>query len=92
MLRFFQHVMHTVELILKHLSKLQDAQGRDIPILCVRDVEVHLLDERGQVVILKENVAISKKTWPSQVRFTNPSCALVNFLKQVGVLMQDSSH
>ena len=39
--------------------RLRDAQGSDIPVTDMRDVQIELLDERGQVVILKERVAIS---------------------------------
>ena len=43
-------------------SNLQDAQGRSIPILDMpdmRDVEIHLVDERGKHVLLRETVAVS---------------------------------
>ena len=40
-------------------SNLQDAQGRTIPILDMRDVEIHLVDEHGKHVLLRETVAVS---------------------------------
>ena len=41
------------------VTKLHDAQGREIPVLAMRDVEVHLMDECGRNVILRETVAVS---------------------------------
>ena len=39
--------------------QLHDAQGRQIPVMGMRDVEVHLTDETGRQVVLREHVAIS---------------------------------
>eukprot|EP00435_Cladocopium_sp_Y103_P044552 s818_g12.t1 len=39
--------------------QLHDAQGRKIPVMGMRDVEVHLTDEVGRKVILQESVAVS---------------------------------
>jgi hypothetical protein len=39
--------------------QLHDAQGRKIPVMGMRDIEVHLTDETGRKVVLKEHVAIS---------------------------------
>lgn len=41
------------------VAQLHDAQGRQIPVLAMRDVEVRLWDQSGQAVILQEHVAIS---------------------------------
>ena len=38
---------------------LHDAQGRQIPVLGMRDIEVHLMDETGRKVVLRESVAVS---------------------------------
>jgi len=38
---------------------LHDAQGRGIPFHSMKDVEVHLLDQSGKLVVLRESVAIS---------------------------------
>ena len=38
--------------------RLRDAQGGDIPVTDMRDVQIELLDEKGQVIILKERIAI----------------------------------
>ena len=39
--------------------KLHDAQGVQIPVSDMRDVEIQLVDQSGRVVMLKERVAIS---------------------------------
>ena len=39
--------------------QLHDAQGRQIPVMGMRAVEVHLADETGRQVVLREHVAIS---------------------------------
>ena len=41
------------------VTKLHDAQGRSIPVLGMRDIEVHLMDQGGQMIVIKEHVAIS---------------------------------
>ena len=38
---------------------LHDAQRRQIPVMRMRDIEVHLMDETGREVVLKESVAAS---------------------------------
>ena len=38
---------------------LHDAQGRQIPVFGMRDIEVHLMDETGRKVVLRESVAVS---------------------------------
>ena len=38
---------------------LHDAQGRQIPVMGMRDIEVHLMDETGRKVVLRESVAVS---------------------------------
>ena len=40
-------------------TRLHDAQGRAIPVLGMRDVEVQLLDQSGKMVVIREHVAIS---------------------------------
>ena len=40
-------------------TRLHDAQGRTIPVLGMRDVEVQLLDQTGKMVVIREHVAIS---------------------------------
>ena len=40
-------------------TRLHDAQGRAIPVLGMRDVEVQLLDQNGKMVVIREHVAIS---------------------------------
>ena len=39
--------------------RLHDAQGVQIPVSDMRDVEIQLVDQSGRVVMLKERVAIS---------------------------------
>ena len=39
--------------------QLHDGQGRRIPMMGMRDLEVHLLDETGKKVVLREYIAIS---------------------------------
>ena len=39
--------------------QLRDAQGTQIPIMGMRDIEIHLADQSGRRVILRENVAVS---------------------------------
>ena len=41
------------------VTKLHDAQGRCIPVLGMHDIEVHLTDQGGQMIVIKEHVAIS---------------------------------
>ena len=41
------------------LGALHDAQGVQIPVSDMRDVEIQLVDQSGRVVMLKERVAIS---------------------------------
>lgn len=41
------------------LCRLHDAQGREIPAIAMKDVEVHLMDVTGKEVVLRESVAIS---------------------------------
>ena len=38
---------------------LRDAQGGKIPVSHMRDAQIELMDEKGQLIILKERVAIS---------------------------------
>ena len=38
---------------------LRDAQGKQIPLHGMRDVELHLMDMQGRAIILKETVALS---------------------------------
>ena len=42
-------------------AQLHDAQGREIPVLCMRDMEVCLLDQCGRTVVLREHAAVSDK-------------------------------
>ena len=42
-------------------NRLQDAQGNSIPIEGMKDIEVHLMDQHGRSVILKESVALSSQ-------------------------------
>lgn len=42
------------------VTRLHDAQGGVIPVQDMRDVEIHLLDQHGKVVVLKERVAVSE--------------------------------
>ena len=44
---------------------LHDAQGRGIPFHSMKDVEVHLLDQSGKLVVLRESVAISPTRDPT---------------------------
>ena len=39
--------------------QLHDAQGRSIPVMGMRDLEIHLTDETGRRIVLQEQVAIS---------------------------------
>ena len=39
--------------------KLHDAQGREIPVICMRDLEMSLLDQHGQLITIKEHGAVS---------------------------------
>jgi len=39
--------------------KLHDAQGREIPVVCMRDLEISLLDQHGQLITIKEHGAVS---------------------------------
>ena len=39
--------------------QLHDAQGRSIPDMGMRDLEIHLTDETGRRIVLQEQVAIS---------------------------------
>lgn len=43
----------------EHSACLHDAQGREIPFHSMKGVEVHLLDQSGKLVGLRERVAIS---------------------------------
>ena len=38
--------------------QLHDAQGRQIPVMGMRYVQVHLMDETGRKIILKQSVAV----------------------------------
>ena len=40
-------------------ARLHDAQGREILVHSMKDVEVHLLDQSGKLVVLRERVALS---------------------------------
>ena len=42
-------------------SRLHDAQGVAIPVLGMRDVEVHLMDMQGRTVVIQETVALSDR-------------------------------
>ena len=42
------------------VGKLHDAQGAEIPIDAVQDMEIRLKDVSGSTVILRERVAVSK--------------------------------
>ena len=42
-------------------NRLQDAQGNSIPIEGMKDIEVHVMDQHGRSVILKESVALSSQ-------------------------------
>ena len=63
--------------------QLRDAQGGDIPVSDMRDVQVGLLDEKGQVIILKERVAIS-----SHVQ--QPRLCFGKLMQKVGAFSQMS--
>jgi hypothetical protein len=39
--------------------QLRYAQGHQIPVLCMRDLKIHLSDELGRKIVLQEHVAIS---------------------------------
>eukprot|EP00435_Cladocopium_sp_Y103_P006168 s5691_g2.t1 len=39
--------------------KLHDAQGREIPVVCMRDLEISLLDQNGHLVTIREHGAVS---------------------------------
>ena len=43
------------------LSRLQDAQGNSIPVEGAKDVEIHLMDQHGRTVVLKESVCLSSQ-------------------------------
>ena len=43
------------------MSTLQDAQGNSIPVEGAKDVEVHLMDQHGRSVVLKESVCLSSQ-------------------------------
>ena len=42
-------------------NRLQDAQGNSIPIDGMKDIEVHLMDQHGRSVVLKETVEVSSQ-------------------------------
>ena len=42
-------------------NRLQDAQGNSIPIDGMKDIEIHLMDQYGRAVVLKETVAVSSQ-------------------------------
>ena len=42
--------------------QLHDAQGREIPVVAMRDVEISLLDQHGRRVTIREHGAISAQS------------------------------
>ena len=42
-------------------NRLQDAQGNSIPVDRMKDIEIHLMDQYGRSVVLKETVAVSSQ-------------------------------
>ena len=42
-------------------NRLQDAQGNSIPSDGMKDIEIHLMDQYGRAVVLKETVAVSSQ-------------------------------
>ena len=60
------------------VTKFHDAQGRSIPVLGMRDIEVHVMDQGGQMIVIKERVAISDQ-------IQQPILCFGFFLKPTGV-------
>ena len=42
-------------------NRLQDAQGNSIPVDGMKDIEIHLMDQYGRSVVLKETVAVGSQ-------------------------------
>ena len=49
--------------------KLHDAQGREIPVVAMRDVEISLLDQHGRLVTIREHGAISAQVHQPVISF-----------------------
>ena len=64
--------------------KLHDAQGREIPVVAMGDVEMSLLDQHGRLVNVNMDLFLH--------RFINPSSVLGSFCNHVGVYVALSNH
>jgi hypothetical protein len=49
--------------------QLHDAQGREIPVVAMRDVEISLLDQHGRLVTIREHGAISAQVHQPVISF-----------------------
>ena len=66
------------------VGRLCDAQGVEIPVAAVQDMEIRLKDTAGRTILLREKVALSD-------RVTQPiPCVMATFSKVAGASMQRS--